>query len=81
MSDWAEHLARHAELVERYGKAEMVDLSALRLVGKRGEVHPDDVGAFVHRTRESFDAMRRATGRTAATRPTALSRSSAASSA
>jgi hypothetical protein len=58
MSDWQEHLARHATLVERYGKPEPVDAAeALRMTGKRSEVHPNDVAAFVHRSQESFEAF------------------------
>lgn len=57
MNGWQEHQARHAALAERHGRPEMVDPSAaLRLAGKRDAVHPDDAAAFIHRTRESFDA-------------------------
>lgn len=58
MDDWGKHLARHAALVERFGKPEPVDASdALRMIGKRAEIHPNDVAAFAHRSRESFEAF------------------------
>jgi hypothetical protein len=56
--DWREHQERRDRLVARYGKPEMVSAAeALRALGKRDEIHPDDVCAFLHRSQEAFAAF------------------------
>jgi hypothetical protein len=44
--------------IAKYGYPERADAGdALRAVGKRGEIHPDNVCAFTYATREAADAF------------------------
>jgi hypothetical protein len=52
------HLARHQALVARHGKPETTDrAAALRLLGKRSEIHPYDVVAYIYASRESAEGF------------------------
>lgn len=54
--DVLQHRVR-AELVGRYGEPARVDnAAALRLLGRRDEVHPRDVSACVYQSREAAQA-------------------------
>lgn len=50
--------ARRAALWEKFGRPESFDAAeALRLIGKRGEVHPRDAWACVYQSQEAADAF------------------------